>query len=35
MDLIRMLWRYGADDAPCGEEYLLRQICHELYITYG
>ena len=35
MYLIGMLWRDGADDAPCGEEYLLGQICHKLYITYG
>ena len=35
MYLIGMLWRDGADDAPCGEEYLLGQIGHKLYITYG
>lgn len=35
MDLVRMLWRDGADDTPCGEEYLLGQICDKLYISYS
>ena len=35
MDLVRMLWRDGADDAPRGEEYLLGQVGHKFYISYG
>jgi hypothetical protein len=35
MYLIGMLWRDGADDALCGEEYLLGQICDKLYISYS